>query len=76
MSNQEFIEISFELPHQFVDAVSHFISENISSGLVYEKTDKYTVTIFYVPSDDKDNYAEKLQFYFQSLTEYSLIFKR
>ncbi len=69
MSNQEFVEVSVELPHQFVDAVSAFISENISSGLVFEEINSITVIKFYLPADEKDKYDEKLNFYFQNLKE-------
>ena len=69
MPNQEFVEVSVSLPHQFVDAVSGFISENISSGLVFEEIDLETVIKFYLPSDEQDNYEEKLNFYFQNLKE-------
>lgn len=69
MPNQEFVEVSIALPHQFVDAVSGFISENISSGLVFEEIDLETVIKFYLPTNEQDKYEEKLNFYFQSLKE-------
>ena len=56
MPNQEFVEVSVALPHQFVDAVSDFISQNISSGLVFEEIDSDKIIKFYLPSDEKDNY--------------------
>ena len=67
MSNQTFIEVSVELPHQFVDAVSNFISDNISTGLVYEEVNELTVIKFYLPEENKENYEQKLKFYFENL---------
>ena len=69
MPNQEFVEVSVVLPYQFVDAVSDFISENISAGLVFEEINNNTVIKFYVPENVNDNYAEKLNYYFKSLME-------
>ena len=69
MSNQEFIEVSVELPHQFVDAVSAFISENIANGLVFEELETYTIVKFYLPKENQENYEQKLQYYFKSLVE-------
>ncbi|HDL01270.1 MAG TPA: hypothetical protein ENH23_03450, partial [candidate division Zixibacteria bacterium] len=69
MPNQEFVEVSVVLPYQFVDAVSDFISENISAGLVFEEINNKTVIKFYVPENVNDNYAEKLNYYFKSLME-------
>ncbi len=69
MPNKEFIEVSVELPHQFVDAVSDFISQNISTGLVFEEINNNAVIKFYVQADNDENYNEKLKFYFQSLKE-------
>lgn len=69
MPNQEFIEVSVELPHQFIDAVSGFISENIANGLVFEEMSTYTIIKFYLPSENKDNYEQKLEYYFKSLVD-------
>ncbi len=69
MSNQLFVEVSVQVPHQFVDAVSYFISENITLGLVFEEVGENTTIMFYLPVDNKENYSEKLNYYFQNLIE-------
>ena len=68
---QSFIEASVEVPRNISDAVSNFIVDNISPGILLEDSayEQFIIIKFYVLSDDDNSFRQKLGYYFNSLLE-------
>ena len=66
-----YIEATIEIPRNLSDAVCNFIIENISSGLILEEEDDSQTLIikFYLPSEQDNDFRQKLHYYFNSLIE-------
>lgn len=68
---QGYLEVSFDVPRDYCDAVCNFIIESITGGIVLEEEDgRPEVGLrFYVPLDDVTGFRRRLDDYLEALVE-------
>jgi ribosomal protein L11 methyltransferase len=66
-----YLEVSFDIPRDYCDAVCNFVIENITGGIVLEdEDDRPSIGLrFYVPIDDDGGFRKRLDEYLQALIE-------